>query len=103
MSHPRAHHRGFAPVELLVVIGIIALLISILLPALSKARKAANTTKCLAQHKQLMSAFLIYSSEWRGAIPWTNWDGQNPTKQPYPGWLYDCTPGQMTKKGEFHP
>src|SRR3954471_18903295 len=78
--------RAFTLVELLVVIGIIALLISILLPALSKARKSANTVKCLAQHKQIMAALLIYSNEWKGAIPYTNW---GPAVGPYPGWLYD--------------
>jgi prepilin-type processing-associated H-X9-DG protein len=77
-------------VELLVVIGIIALLISILLPALSKARKSANTTKCLAQHKQLMAAFLLYANEWKGAIPWPGYDGGTQGNGPtYPGWLYD--------------
>jgi prepilin-type N-terminal cleavage/methylation domain-containing protein/prepilin-type processing-associated H-X9-DG protein len=93
--------RAFTLVELLVVIGIIALLISILLPALSKARKSANTVKCLAQQKQLMSAFILYSSQWKGAIPWTNWDAANPAKQPYPGWLYDCK--NLVSAGKFDP
>jgi len=61
--------RAFTLVELLVVIGIIALLISILLPALSRARKSANTTKCLSNLRQVGTAFQLYATEFKGTIP----------------------------------
>jgi prepilin-type N-terminal cleavage/methylation domain-containing protein len=59
---------GFTLVELLVVIGIIALLISILLPALSKAQKAAQAAKCMGNLRAMAQAMQIYAAEYKGAI-----------------------------------
>jgi prepilin-type N-terminal cleavage/methylation domain-containing protein/prepilin-type processing-associated H-X9-DG protein len=67
MRHPR---RGFTLVELLVVIGIIAVLISILLPSLNKARQQANLVKCMANLRQIGSTLQIYAAQNKGIAPW---------------------------------
>jgi prepilin-type N-terminal cleavage/methylation domain-containing protein/prepilin-type processing-associated H-X9-DG protein len=60
---------AFTLVELLVVIGIIAVLIGILLPTLSAARRAANTVACLSNVRQLGMAAMLFAQEHGGYIP----------------------------------
>lgn len=85
----RAGAIGFTLVELLVVIGIIALLISILLPALSAARAQANRVKCLSNLRQVGLAFVSYVAESGGKLPGSGMQGQTS------GWVYWDPPRKL--------
>lgn len=76
--------RGFTIVELLVVIGIIALLLSLLLPALSRARAAARQIKCASQLKEIDHGLQMYANQWNG-------------------WVYPANPGGRFRWWEHVP
>lgn len=73
--------RAFTLVELLVVIGIIALLISILMPVLSKAKQQANAVACSSQMRQVFLAMIQYAGDNRDHLPIAPWIGVRPTQQ----------------------
>jgi prepilin-type N-terminal cleavage/methylation domain-containing protein/prepilin-type processing-associated H-X9-DG protein len=84
MHTPHPRFKAFTLIELLVVISIVALLISILLPALSSARKAARNSVCMANLKQQSLAFQMYAGDFDdyscpymigGAKAGTDWVG----------------------------
>lgn len=60
---------AFTLIELLVVVSIIALLVSILMPALGRARQQAVNVQCQARQKDLGHAFMLYTTDWDGSLP----------------------------------
>lgn len=82
---------GFTLIELLVVISIIAILMAMLMPTLSKARQQAMMVKCLSQVQQHVTATTVFTVDHRDQLPWPNWDGgfTNIGGDAEQGWLYD--------------
>src|SRR5687768_7384126 len=62
------HERGFSLVELLVVIGIIAILTALLMPALVKAREQAKSVQCQSNLRQVGVMLTIYANQWNGWV-----------------------------------
>lgn len=90
------HRRGFTLVELLVVIGIIAVLISLLLPSLGKARAQAQRTACLSNLRQVHQAFVFYANDFNGQVPL----GYRSAKQ-FNSMLFSATAGRYVLFGHL--
>lgn len=101
--------RAFSLIELIVVIGIIAVLLGLLLPTLSIARDHAKQIKCAAQLHSLGQAFANYAVAFRGAYPvaeqWETYggDGTGDDSTDLPGWTEELEPYYAkVRTGVFH-
>src|SRR5437667_11461671 len=82
----RAPLAGFTLVELLVVIGIIAVLIGVLLPALSRARESARMIKCASNERTIMQMMHMYATMQKGWLPPFNYGANGATTETWRSW-----------------
>ncbi len=81
--------QGFSLVELLVVVAVVAVLMAMLLPSLSKARESARIVACQANLRQIMIGSLGYSQDAKGTVPYGSWENAA---------VIDHTFARMTRK-----
>lgn len=95
-ASPVAGRSGFTLVELLVVIGIIAVLMGLLLPVMKKARGSAQVAQCQSNLKQIYNAMLMYASDNKDRFPdaYTTGGGNGPSG--VQGHAYRMAPGRRT-------
>jgi prepilin-type N-terminal cleavage/methylation domain-containing protein len=84
-----SQRRAFTLVELLVVIGIIAVLIGILLPALRRAKEAGSRTVCMNNHRTIMQALQLYAGDNKQVLPFSSWLNL----MNVPSWVVDTSKG----------
>ena len=89
MRSKHIHRPAFSMVELLAVIGIIAILIAMLLPAISGARARATRLQCMSNLRQLLVAETMYATDSGGYLTYPNWaHDRSSTNVWQTGWLY---------------
>jgi prepilin-type N-terminal cleavage/methylation domain-containing protein len=95
---------AFTLIELLVVIAIIAILASLLLPAISKAKEQGQRAKCLSNNKQILLAMTMYAQDSLEYLPHPTWGSD---EYDLPGWLYTRTrvgkPPHKIELGQLWP
>jgi prepilin-type N-terminal cleavage/methylation domain-containing protein len=94
--------RGFTLIELLVVIAIIAILASLLLPAITKAKEQGNRARCIGNVKQILLATQMYVNDNSDFMPYTSW---NSDAFNVPNWCYTRIagnrPDHTVEKGQL--
>lgn len=98
VSHTSRRICNFTLIELLVVIAIIAILASMLLPALNRAREKARTTTCVSNLKQCAAANLMYANDNKDFVLWRS---NNAAQDPWAGMMLNLKylPGRQTSPG----
>jgi prepilin-type N-terminal cleavage/methylation domain-containing protein len=94
--------RGFTLIELLVVIAIIAILASLLLPALTKAKEQGSRARCISNMKQILLSTQMYVNDNNDQMPYTSWSSGS---FDVPNWCYTRVkgnnPDHTVEKGQL--